>query len=48
MPVEEQVSGYCSNCEEFGSVYYDFITEKYWCKKCLKVSKNDFTVQNFA
>jgi uncharacterized protein (DUF983 family) len=40
--ITEKVSGFCDNCKEM-EVVYDFITEKYKCKKCKKESKKDFT-----
>jgi len=40
-----EISNFCDNCKEYGTVYYDYLLEKYWCKNCKKESNKDFTTR---
>lgn len=41
--LEYQISGICDNCKEYGTIFYDYLYQKYWCKNCLKVRDYDFS-----
>lgn len=43
--LEFEISGFCSNCKRYGTVFYNYKYEKYYCKNCMKVRAYDFTLR---